>query len=149
MEPSAFQAGPEPFLRHPLAQLAGTFALGVLADLYLSIPLARLILLAASSTLFAVAAFLLSTQKNGSRIRSSVATALVMAATLFLGATLAALEKNRVPANQLRSLIEKGIIAVGEPVELTGVLERDPELAPGVGLIGLVFKVQAQQAEFP
>ena len=27
-------------------------------------------------------------------------------------------------------MLDKGTVAIGEPVELTGVLERDPELAP-------------------
>ena len=48
----------------------------------------------------------------------------------MVGATLESIEKNKIPANQLRSLLDKGVVAIGEPVELTGVLERDPELAP-------------------
>lgn len=74
--------------------------------------------------MLAVVAFLV-TQK-----RRRLASVLVMLAMLFLGATLASIEKNRIPANQLRALIEKGSVVVGEPVELTGVLERDPEIAP-------------------
>ena len=35
-----------------------------------------------------------------------------------------------VPANQIKRLINEGAVSVGEPVELTGVLERDPEVAP-------------------
>jgi len=58
------------------------------------------------------------------------ATLLVTVATLFLGSSLAAIDKNKVPANQLKHLLAEGTIAVGAPVELTGMLERDPEVAP-------------------
>ena len=54
---------------------------------------------------------------------------LVTIAVLFLGATLASIEKSKVPVNQIKRLINEGAVAVGEPVELTGVLERDPEIA--------------------
>jgi len=54
----------------------------------------------------------------------------VLFSMLVLGSLLAATEKSKVPTNQLRRLLTEGTIAVGEPVELTGVLERDPELAP-------------------
>ena len=53
-----------------------------------------------------------------------------MLAVSVVGATLESIENSEVPANQLRSLLDKGAVAIGEPVELTGVLERDPELAP-------------------
>lgn len=127
---SAFQAGPQPFALHPLAQLAGAFAMGVLAALYLPIGLAWLSSIAAATTLLAAVTFLVNSKGQVAKNGLGFATILGMLAVLFLGATLAASEKNRLPANQLRSLIEQGTIAVGEPVELTGVLERDPEIAP-------------------
>lgn len=124
MQTSAVQPGPQSFAVNPLAHLAVAFALGVVCATYLPIRLAWLLSIAAVSTMLAVVAFL------GKRNRRRLATVLVMLATLFIGATLASIEKNRIPPNQLRSLIEKGTVAVGEPVELTGVLERDPEVAP-------------------
>lgn len=69
-----------------------------------------------------------------------VALALVILAIFFVGITLAAIDKNNIPANQLKRLLTAGnvtsglpsnsVIAVGDSVEITGVLERDPEVAP-------------------
>ncbi|MBC8030084.1 MAG: ComEC/Rec2 family competence protein [Pyrinomonadaceae bacterium] len=113
---------------YPLAQLAAAFSLGILAHAVFAVSLTALISIAALTTLLAVTAF----RTN----RIGFATILVTASALVLGATLASIEKTRVPSNQLKRLLsetaEKGekTIAVGEPVEVTGVLERDSEIAP-------------------
>lgn len=117
-------AKPQLFAAHPLAQLAAALALGVLTEMYFVVPLALLVSLAASATLFAVVT-LLRRQK-----RLSVATGFVTVAALLLGWTLASIERNRVPGDQLKRLLNEGTLRVGEPVEVTGVLERDPEIAP-------------------
>jgi competence protein ComEC len=130
LQTSASQAGPQPFAVNPLAQLAGAFAIGVLAALYLPIPLAWFIGSAALATLLAVGLLLANIKNRGAKSGLGLATILTMVSILFIGATVASIEKNRVSANQLRSLIQKGTVAVGDPVELTGVLERDPEIAP-------------------
>jgi competence protein ComEC len=125
------------FAAHPLTQLAAAFALGVIAEMYFAVPLSLLLSLAASATLFAIV--ILFRQSGAERIgetakrhgrKLSVATMFVLVAALLLGWTLAAVERTRVPANQLRRLLNEGTLAVGEPVEVTGVLERDPEVAP-------------------
>jgi competence protein ComEC len=59
-----------------------------------------------------------------------LATILVLLATVSLGSAFAIGEKSGTPANQIRRLLEEGVIKVGEPVELTGVLDQEPELAP-------------------
>jgi competence protein ComEC len=144
------------FAAHPLAQLAAAFALGVLAEKYLVVPQAVLVSLAASATFFA--AVILFKQSNARRIggesgttkerAAGVATVLVMVAALLLGWTLASLEKTRVPADQLRRLLNEGTPAVGEPVEVTGVLERDPETAPErLYLFLRVEKVRSREVE--
>jgi competence protein ComEC len=122
---------PTPLSPHPLAQLAAAFALGVLAEFYLAVPLPLLVSPAAAATLFAAVILL----KHGARRPVnerllSLATVLVMVAALLLGWTLASIERTRVPADQLRRLLNEGTLAVGEPVEITGVLEREPEFAP-------------------
>jgi competence protein ComEC len=124
VQTSAVQPRPQRFALNPLAQLAVAFALGVVCATYLPFRLAWLLTIAVAATLLAATALLIT------RKRRRLATALVLFAMLFIGATLASIEKNRIPHNQLRSLIEKGSVVVGEPVELTGVLERDPEIAP-------------------
>jgi len=111
------------FAAHPLAQLAAAFALGILGASFLEVQLSLLTSIAALTTILALTALLW----RGSR---KTATLFVTVATLFLGSSLATIDKNKVPANQLKRLLGEGIIVVGEPVELTGVLEREPELAP-------------------
>lgn len=119
---AAFYPAPQYFAAHPLAQLAAAFVLGILGASYFVVPLSLLVLLGVLTTLVAIAAL----PANKTRL----ATMFVTGAMVFLGGSLASIEKNKVPANQLRRLINEGVIAVGEPVELTGVLERDPEIAP-------------------
>lgn len=109
----------------PLAQLAAALALGILAHTVFVVPLILAIVASALVTILAVSALL--TRKIGH------ATILVTISALVLGFTLASIEDFHVPQNQLKRLLEqKGAneIAVGEPVELTGVLARDPELGP-------------------
>ena len=117
------EQGQQAFAAHPLAQLAAAFALGILGAPFLTVPLSLLVSVAALTTVLALTAFLL-------RRSMKPATLLVTVATLFLGSSLAAIDKNKVPANQLKHLLAEGTIAVGAPVELTGMLERDPEVAP-------------------
>lgn len=105
----------------PLAQLAVAFALGLFAARYFSFPLRGLL----------VSVVLLATLAIGAVVyqRLRLAAFLVTIAMSFTGLALA-IQNSRVPENQLRSLIERGAIVPGEPVEITGVLERDPEIGP-------------------
>ncbi|MEP6569948.1 MAG: ComEC/Rec2 family competence protein [Acidobacteriota bacterium] len=116
---------PESFAAYPLAQMATAFALGIIGARYFVILLSILIPVAGLATLAVGITFLAA-----GRRRFRVATILALLAMLLIGATLGLIEKTRTPANQLRNLIDRGVIAVGEPVEITGVLERDPEPAP-------------------
>lgn len=110
------------FSAQPLAELAIAFVLGILGSSYTALPIALLVLSGVFATLVAIAALRAD--------RTRLATIFAIVAMLLVGASLASIEKNEVPANQLRRLINEGVIAVGEPVELTGVLQRDPEIAP-------------------
>jgi competence protein ComEC len=107
---------------YPLAQLACAFALGVLAGTFLFKPLWLFILGGALISTSALAALL--------KLKLRLATALVFLAIMFLGSVLAIVEKSNIPPNQIRRLLDEGTLKVGEPVELTGVLEQEPELAP-------------------
>jgi len=128
---------------YPLAQLAAAFALGSVADAVLALPLSLLISFAALTTIFAGSALLAA--------RLDSATVLVTALAIALGAALASIEKNCVPGNQLKLLLDaKGekAIAVGEPVEITGILERDPEIAPDRWYLNLrVEKIRTRDVE--
>lgn len=143
------QSHPQVFAMQPLAQLAAAFAVGIVADLYFVIPLWLAISLAAVATLVAMIA-LLQNEKRAARKRGSIrlASVCVMLGTLLLGAAFATVQRNKVPPNQLRRLLERGAIAVGEPVEITGVLERDPESAPQRLYLHLrLEKIRARAAE--
>jgi competence protein ComEC len=118
------------FAAQPLALLAVAFALGILAGACLSFSLSLSILLAAFATILAVLVVAEGLRKPEGNRCLGLATALVTIAMFIMGATLKGLERTAAPANQLRSLIEQGTLIVGEPIELTGVLDQDPELAP-------------------
>ena len=115
--------GEQAFAAHPLAQLATAFALGILGAPFLALPLSLFVSLATLTTILALTTLL-------QRRSMKTATLLVTVATLFLGSSLAAIDKNKMPANQLKRLLAEGTIVVSEPVELTGTLERNPEVAP-------------------
>ncbi len=121
----------------PLAQLAGAFALGILATTSLtnstwssqtnSIWLSRanlvwLLIFCGALVSGALAALL--------KHKLRLATTLVLFVTAFLGSAFAIVEQSSIPPHQIQRLLEEGVIKVGEPVELTGVLEQEPELAP-------------------
>jgi competence protein ComEC len=110
------------FAAYPLALLATAFALGILGTLFFVTPLWLLVIISALATLLSTAAGL--KRKKGSAIL------FLSLAVFFLGTTLAAIERNNVPATQLKRLLNEGTIAIGEPVELTGMLAQDPEVAP-------------------
>ena len=110
------------FAAYPLALLAVAFALGIFSARSVSVSLLFLISIAGLPGLVAFA-FLL-------RRKLEVATVFVLLAALCAGAALGSIEKNRVPGNQLSRLLNEGTVGVGQPVEVTGVIERDPEIAP-------------------
>jgi competence protein ComEC len=105
----------------PLAQLATVFAAGVFAAAYVSISLSQLLVGTVLTTSLAIVAMVYR--------RQSAATRLVIFAVGLTGFALA-VQSAHVPATQLRSLLDSGAIVPGEPVEITGVLERNLEFAP-------------------
>jgi competence protein ComEC len=136
-----------PFAANPLALLAGAFALGIFCGLLVSVPIALPISVAAFSTLLAVASLL--------KRRMKFALALTVLAMASIGSSLALIEKKNVPANQLKNLLTENTrmpgeepIAHGAPVELTGVLDREPELATdGMYLFLRVQRLTLRQTE--
>jgi competence protein ComEC len=118
----------------PLAQLATAFALGVLAASLRELSLLLVISSAGVASILALVIFVKSekgrrSNRNANRLRLA-ATIFVFLATFLLGAALYSIENKRIPGNRLRSLIDSGSVVLGEPVELTGVLDREPENAP-------------------
>ena len=124
----------QPLAAHPLALLAAAFALGILGETWFVLPLSLLLSIAMLATIAAAARFAKQSISNKAQLRKrqrlSAVAMLVLVATLFLGWSLASIERTEVPGNRVKRLLQEGIVKVGEPVELTGVLERDPETAP-------------------
>lgn len=123
---------------YPLAQLACAFALGILAGTMVLTPNSLSqngpgsFLPSNSVGLLIFGVVLLWVCALAALLRNDfrLATTLVFVATVLLGSLFAIVEKSRIPPNQIRRLLEAGVIKVGEPVELTGVLYQEPELAP-------------------
>lgn len=113
----------QPFAAHPLALLAASFTAGIV--LAQSLTLANRLALACC--------FLISLLALTALIRRShnTATLLVNLAFLSAGTCLALIQQTGVGPQRLKTQLDKGTIAAGEPVELTGVLERAPESIPG------------------
>jgi ComEC/Rec2-related protein len=102
-------------------------------------PLAECLIFAALAAATALFAFL----KKHAR-----ATLLVAAAFVCAGAALASADEWRESATaRLRSLYERGAVLPGEPVELTGVLERAPEITPDGLLLPLRVEVLRYKAD--
>ena len=107
---------------HPLALLAASFACGVLLARLTQPQHGLLITCGALISALAVVAFV--------RVRLGLATAFVSAAFLCAGAGIEAVEREGVPLGSVWGFYEAGRVASGDPVELTGVLTRAPEVAP-------------------
>ena len=121
------------FGEYPLVILAAAFASGVLSARLADAPLPACVALAAAAT---ASALLAAFGK-----REVAAARLVVLAFACLGAALSSVEAReaRVGA-RLRAFYDGGRIEPGQPVELTGVLERAPELAPD----GLLLSLRAE-----
>jgi competence protein ComEC len=109
------------FAPHPLALLAAALAVGILIAHFLSIPLPVLVVSAAGASLLVI-----WTVHEG---RTAAASVFIILTTLLAGATLEMIERRAAP-HGIKRLLDEGVIASGDPVELTGVLERPPETAP-------------------
>jgi competence protein ComEC len=110
------------FLPHPLAVLAVSFALGVLVARFTLLPLNLVLTCSAACSLSAVYVFVR---------KPALPVSLLLALAFFCaGATLMGLEKSSVRAERVERLYDDGLIGSGEPVEITGVIERAPEPAP-------------------
>lgn len=123
---------------YPLAQLACAFALGILVGTFLTnspwlFQTTYGWFFGSNSVWFFICSgVLISAGALAALLKHKLrlGTTLVLFATVSLGSAFAIVERNRIPPNQVRRLLEEGVIKVGEPVELTGVLEQEPELAP-------------------
>ena len=110
------------FQSHPFIILAAAFAFGIVVIQIVPISQRVLLSITVAVSLCSVAGLVLLRWLN--------ATILLCVAFVFAGATLAAVEKHSRPADSLSILLDQGIVSAGQPVQLTGVLARQPEAAP-------------------
>jgi competence protein ComEC len=110
------------FNPHPLALLAASFAAGILCAHLTSPSLFISVLSGSLATLLALAAF--------KRRRDALATVCTLLAFACAGAACAGVERRGVGGERVRRLYETGRVASGDPVEITGVVARAPEVAP-------------------
>ncbi|HEY0377262.1 MAG TPA: ComEC/Rec2 family competence protein [Pyrinomonadaceae bacterium] len=123
-------------LAHPLAVLAASFALGVLGARFIPLPLQLVLACAAACTIFAAYCFV--------KRRERAASLLLVLAFCNAGATLMSLEKRGAAAGRVEEFYDGGVIKSGDPVEVTGVLERDAEPAPD----GFYFVLKVERLRF-
>ncbi len=107
----------------PLALLALAFAIGSLIGLRLNVARGVTILSTIVCCLLSTIALLIHNKE--------IAAALVTVSFLLSGIVLARLEIENLPRGSVKQSIQSGSIGVGEPVEMTGVLQRELETAPG------------------
>jgi len=130
----------QPFFAHPLAQLATASIAGIVAARFFALPLTVLLVLCALTSLLTVGCLRKQSE--------CAATVFVTIAFMFAGASLASLQTISAASDQLKRLIDDGALANGEPHELTGVLERQPELAPASSYLTLrVEKLRSKGVE--
>ncbi len=104
----------------PLAQLAVAFAAGVLFGR----STAAFLLVVSGAILCTLSALVLL-----ARTTISLATVSLFLAFTFCGAALASLELRPQGPDRVKRLIDEGVIASGEPIEIAGVLQRNPEVS--------------------
>jgi competence protein ComEC len=124
------------FLPHPLAVLAVSFALGILVARFTSLPLKLVLACSLACSLAALYSFV--------RPLTFPASLLLALAFFCAGATLMVLEKSSVTMERVERLYDDGLIGAGDPVEVTGVIERAPEPAPD----GFYLTLNAEKLRF-
>ena len=114
------------FASNPLIVLASALALGILAGHSLPRQWSRLLLIsiAVGLALTTVSALFLANRKL------LPAGLSVVAAFFCAGFVLSLIDARPIAPNRIARLQDEGIIAPGDPVELTGVVSGEPEPAP-------------------
>src|SRR5215470_10001800 len=107
------------FSHHPLFQLSLAYVGGVVTANFVSTPSFVGIAMCATSSLLALVSFV--------KHKYQCAGALLLSSLFFAGLALSFFEKQSLPQNSLKQLLETGCIDDRQSVLLTGVLEQPPE----------------------
>jgi len=127
---------PLSFVPHPLALLAGALTIGIFVAHLVALPLWVLLASGATTLLLALGTI----QKK----RLVAASIIVAFATVVAGAALETVAKRPTRPDQLRYLLDSGTITLGDPVELTGTVNRPPEMAPD----GFYLTLRVERARY-
>lgn len=111
------------FVANPLAQLAACFACGITTARFTDLP--SIVCLACGASVYALAVLFFARRKEGA------ASVLLALSFFFAGWSLAAVERGKIEPDSVQHFYDTGVLVSADPVELTGVLERAPERAPG------------------
>ena len=113
------------FVTAPLALVAVAYVCGILGGHFYAGPFGPALIVVCAA---AVAVTLLVVVPNIRQRRYAV-SALICFSFLCAGGAMTLTLKNH-PANSLAHLYDKGWIESGDPVEITGILDQAPEIAP-------------------
>lgn len=120
------------FASSPLFNLAGAMSLGILERHYWT-PQSKLIFILSSALSVGLGLFSFSlaiTKWSSTEKYLTVASAFLIAAFFCAGFTLSLISSRTPAPNRLARMYDEGAIAPGEPVEITGTLQGQPEAAP-------------------
>ena len=104
----------------PLAQLGAAFSSGILLS-NTELPFHFVLVCALLSTFGCVLLLLLK--------RITLASVSLLMAIVFCGSALAALERRPADQNSVKRLLNDRVFTPGSPVEVTGVLQQNPEVS--------------------
>ncbi len=117
---------PKGLARSPLLVLAVSLSIGILLGHYLFGQHRASLIIAVA---FLISAFIMWASYVLRR-RPEVAIIFLATAFLIAGMVLSLLEKAPAASNRLSQLYDSGVVTAGEPVELTGTIQSQPEPAP-------------------
>ena len=126
--------------KHPLFALALSFAAGTLLASFTAASLSFFLICGCVSSLLGVFFYI--------RKSEAMAVSFLMLAFFFIGAILIIVETKSVAPDRVRRFYDEGRIAAEDPVEITGVLESEPELAPDGFYLSLqVEKIRIKETQ--
>ncbi|HEY0348580.1 MAG TPA: ComEC/Rec2 family competence protein [Pyrinomonadaceae bacterium] len=109
---------------NPLVALALSLAVGIFVFQYFDRPRLAIVFGVAAAVLFSIAAALVL------RGVSPIAIAFLLIAFVGTGYLLALVEARSVSPNRIVPMFERGELLSGEPVEVSGIIQGQPEAAP-------------------
>src|SRR5882724_2322280 len=109
---------------NPLVALALSLAVGIFVFQYFDRPRLAIVFGVAAAVLFSIASALVL------RGVSPIAIAFLLVAFVGTGYLLALVEARSVSPNRIVPMFERGELLSGEPVEVSGIIQGQPEAAP-------------------